>query len=731
MLELNNRIFVYKKYLDQKIQIPELENPFEESTSTDSFDPKFSILNEFYDKSKIKRIFKNIPLTKEILELRFNLLTSISKNLATVDNLNFHQNLSHEQINSLLTFSAEKPFLILQCDKNVGTCLISKQSYYDLASIHLNDSLTYLKLSENPLSNTVSKINNSIEALLNNKSISLKIYKKLILDPNLCKLGKFRILPKIHKQKFSTRPIINCIHHPTEKLCLFIDCICKFYVFQANSILKDSQNLLQICNNFSFNSKEVFLYSCDFESLYTNIRPSSACNLISEYLIQKGLFENNFEFNSVSFVKILSLIFENNIFSFNNDFYLQLIGLPMGCKCGPSVANLYLYILEKNWLSLNSTILYKRFIDDIFIASPFQIDLENLKEQFLYLNLNIVQDEKVNFLDLNIEFDFLVSKLKFSLYLKPTNSFSYLLPSSNHPKHIFTNVPKSLFLRIRRICSSYIDYQFYSRFLLKQLLKRGYDFKTLSGISREIGNLDRNTLIPYKKTINSINNPQTLKFFFTFNNSTSFISETFKSTFKKFYENSEPCQKPNLMFINTLNPNLGTYLLNNFKFSKFNKKFCKKCNFNCKVCNFLNNSFYINYHHISLPIQSFSNCLSLGIIYVIKCNLCKIFYIGQTSKNAKIRIGQHLNNILAFKKNLNKSLCNFYNCSEVAIHFSDKSHNLLNFSFYIFNSNIENNIERLSLENDLINTFLHLKIPLLNRKIPQINLISKFSFTDK
>ena len=44
------------------------------------------------------------------------------------------------------------------------------------------------------------------------------------------------------------------------------------------------------------------------------------------------------------------------------------------------------------------------------------------------------------------------------MYIKPTNTFSYLLTNSNHPEFIFNNIPKSLFIRIRRICDSLIDY---------------------------------------------------------------------------------------------------------------------------------------------------------------------------------------------------------------------------------------------------------------------------------
>ncbi|RNA07028.1 hypothetical protein BpHYR1_024291, partial [Brachionus plicatilis] len=56
----------------------------------------------------------------------------------------------------------------------------------------------------------------------------------------------------------------------------------------------------------------------------------------------------------------------------------------------------------------------------------------------------------------------------------PTNPCNYLIPFSNHPTHIFDNIPISLFIRIRRICSSYIDYL-------------RYNFNKILGIFRSIG----------------------------------------------------------------------------------------------------------------------------------------------------------------------------------------------------------------------------------------------------
>ena len=66
------------------------------------------------------------------------------------------------------------------------------------------------------------------------------------------------------------------------------------------------------------------------------------CDYLKEKLDQTHVIKKGFFF-------ILKLIFENNYFLFLNLFFKQLKGIAMGCKCGPNLANLFLYILEKHW----------------------------------------------------------------------------------------------------------------------------------------------------------------------------------------------------------------------------------------------------------------------------------------------------------------------------------------------------------------------------------------------
>ena len=133
-----------------------------------------------------------------------------------------------------------------------------------------------------------------------------------------------------------------------------------------------------------------------------------------------------------------------------------------------------------------------------FLITSIDFNIDFLKDTFINLKLNVLSGFEVVFLDLNIRICKITNVLKFSLYIKPTNTFSYLITSSNHPKFIFKNIVKSLFIRIRRICSDFSDYLYFSRLLTFQLQKRGYSNNEICFNSRLISKEERNHLIPYK-----------------------------------------------------------------------------------------------------------------------------------------------------------------------------------------------------------------------------------------
>lgn len=99
---------------------------------------------------------------------------------------------------------------------------------------------------------------------------------------------------------------------------------------------------------------------------------------------------------------------------------------------------------------------YFRFLDDIFHKWLSHFDIEPFIRVINELDedLKFIMDEhtsQINFLDVMINIE--NNQLKFDIYYKPTNAFSYLKYSSCHPSHTKNNIAISLAKRIIRIVS--------------------------------------------------------------------------------------------------------------------------------------------------------------------------------------------------------------------------------------------------------------------------------------
>jgi len=375
--------------------------------------------------------------------------------------------------------------------------------------------------------------------------------------------------------------------------------------------------------------------------------------------------------------------------------------------------------------------------DDIFCANRSEIDANKLKNNFGYLKLNIESSNEVNFLDLIISFDSDKSEFKTNLYIKPTNTFSYLLKSSNHPNHIFKNIPKSLFIRIRRICSCNLDYIFHSKILILQLYKRGYNYFKLKSIAKSIYMTPRVDLLQYKSKQNNIlnKNKKWITLFQKYDYSLLFLKNVFSNAFYKMkYSFENRFKYLNNLFLKfnfSIGTNIGYMLVHGFKIKNLIKKYdCTKCNtVGCNICIYLKENNCLRIKNYVFPVLSECNCLSIGIIYILICKRCNVYYIGESQRIANKRLTEHVKKIVNFNNDLDKAIGNLDRQSEIGIHFNCSFHNLRkDLKIFILDKNINVTSVRKSKETDLINIFKIFKIPLLNRKIPDINYIKNLFF---
>jgi hypothetical protein len=250
-----------------------------------------------------------------------------------------------------------------------------------------------------------------------------------------------------------------------EQISWLLDSIAKESVKNLDSYIEDTPDLLRFFKevnakaNLPPGSKP---FSIDIKSFYTNITLAEGLKAFAETLdkIPNKPIPTNY------LIKLHKLVMGSNIFKFEDEMWIQLIGTSTGTRVAPTYANIFMGKLEKILLSKCSETLkrflqtWRRFIDDIFII--WTGSYEQFDDFFNFINSfhpTIKFDEpdhdkeknSCNFLDLQISIE--DSQIQTDLYRKETSKPRALLQSSAHPGHITPNIVYSMAFRLLRICS--------------------------------------------------------------------------------------------------------------------------------------------------------------------------------------------------------------------------------------------------------------------------------------
>ena len=215
---------------------------------------------------------------------------------------------------------------------------------------------------------------------------------------------------------------------------------------------------------------------------------------------------------------MLEIVLRYNIFEFNKELFIQLIGTAMGARPAPSYANIFMakkidpliQELAKNVEGGEDPLLFfKRFLDDIFLVYTgclknlhmFLSELNNIHPTIKFTmthttprgidnpDCGCTPSDSLAFLDTLCKIQ--GGKIVTDLYRKKTDRNQYLLTSSCHPAHTTQNIPFSLALRIVRICSLPEDREKRFKELKELLLKRDYKSGVIDTAIQKARNISR------------------------------------------------------------------------------------------------------------------------------------------------------------------------------------------------------------------------------------------------
>jgi hypothetical protein len=332
---------------------------------------------------------------------------------------------------------------------------------------HLNDLETYLAIPASRFRAIVRIQNNLILQAI-----------KYFSDPSLLNPHptpcSFFLLPKLHKPpqvwrtpfcEPKTRPIVSSAGSPTyflaKKLLPYLQKLESLYP----SIATSSLDIIYYFQEFHrTNKKNIIMATLDVESLFTKIPLNKLLYILSITLPKVS--RSQAEANTIH--HFLSSIIKYNVIYAFDKYYLQMQGLPMGGSLSGSLANLYLAYLEQAILAKYATsiLLYKRYMDDIFIIYQgfdhhFQLVIDDLQSVFNLPLTSCISKTIVSFLDLKIHYHPSTDLFYLSLFSK--NSLLIKIPPAADPRPMKqkASILKSSLIRIWRnnTCSTFFTLQ--------------------------------------------------------------------------------------------------------------------------------------------------------------------------------------------------------------------------------------------------------------------------------
>ncbi|XP_050501571.1 uncharacterized protein LOC126881376 [Diabrotica virgifera virgifera] len=331
---------------------------------------------------------------------------------------------------------------------------MDKDQYISLSQSLLDDVRYYQPLTSNPCSKFSNKINKFITHLKNIKIIDQTLAKSLHNYDGYA--PRFYCLPKIHKPTLSMRPIVSSINSPNIHIAKFLtDILSKSYNYNNDYNIVDSFQFSEFINDFKLPHGYI-LVSFDVVSLFTNLPLASVLTSLRNHW---NIIQPNSPVSWEVFAELLQLVFDTNFLVFNDKFYLQIFGTPMGSSISPILVNYVLDDLVSDRLGyLDFQVPFvKRYVDDLLLALPpdktqATLSIFNGFDPHLQFTCELEDpnNHSIPFLDMRVTRSG-DNTLCTSWYRKPMASNRFLNYHSCHPFKYKINLIKALSCRLHRL----------------------------------------------------------------------------------------------------------------------------------------------------------------------------------------------------------------------------------------------------------------------------------------
>jgi hypothetical protein len=251
-------------------------------------------------------------------------------------------NLSSLQHRQIQTIRNDPRFIICLTDKNLGPAILECQQYFlRVYQDHLGHDNTYKRLTKFEAIDLLASTSDSLRQAYDTHRDDLPQSEQTYFDRGLQKshteyrIPRFYVTPKVHKTPWSTRPVVSCVGSFAEIFSKWLDHqMKKLLLTFSKTYLKDLFAILYDIRNLGPLPPHAKLFTADAVSMYTNIDTLHAMDTFRQWFATYPE-EIPSDFPTDLFLLVLEIVMKNNIFQFDDTFWLQLHGTAMWVQVLP------------------------------------------------------------------------------------------------------------------------------------------------------------------------------------------------------------------------------------------------------------------------------------------------------------------------------------------------------------------------------------------------------------
>ena len=197
-------------------------------------------------------------------------LSRLEEEILSLDGKISYSNLTKGERNALYLLRDDPSIIIKEADKGSAVVVWDREDYLREANSQLSDKDVYREVKCDA-EDHLMKVTKSVLRKVKNRGDSDKTLDYFLV--NNPKLGRFYLLPKIHKRLHNVpfRPVISNSSYYTDNISSFLDFHLKPLAQKRKSYIQDTNDFLKKIANLPSLPDHLILCTIDVVGLYSNI----------------------------------------------------------------------------------------------------------------------------------------------------------------------------------------------------------------------------------------------------------------------------------------------------------------------------------------------------------------------------------------------------------------------------------------------------------------------------